>query len=449
MAGISQGSSSASFVYDSLHRLERVDDNGFYGRDFDYAYDGTGNLLAKNEMEEVYFTIHSDSNLIDWFEVEGERKARRYTPHYDNRGNMTYDGGLTRWHHTYNCKNTIDRSTRAKTSTQSETVSFVYDAFDRKIHRYFRVTTEPNEKEKEKTYSKVVSVDGGPTKTMAAVASSTSTTGHSSSDRWYFYDTTGRPIYEKDKQGAILNIFALGRRVARIASDGSIEYFHHDHLGSTVAATDSDVKIPAKDNPPDLPPVAEDLRITGPSILPAWPVSTYQVVQFRASGGRPPYQWSTKGNIPPSLSFTDGQLSGSAGTTEVGTYPLEVTVSDVVGNRATRDYSLRIRGGLSFVTQDLRPVDCSYCYDDYDDYDCYEYYEDQIIVEGGVPPYSWTVSGALPFELEYEPEGGSLWIWGDVECDLAEDAYRFAVELRDSQSPPATASREFVLTVSF
>ena len=110
---------------------------------------------------------------------------------------------------------------------------------------------------------------------------------------------------------------------------------------------------------------------------------------------------------------------------------------------------LRIRGPLSFVTKGLRPVDCSSCYDDYHDYDCYEYYDDQIMVQGGLPPYSWTVTGALPFELEYEPEGDSLWIWGDVECGLADYAYQISVQVSDSQTPPATVSRKFTLTVNF
>jgi hypothetical protein len=104
-------------------------------------------------------------------------------------------------------------------------------------------------------------------------------------------------------------------------------------------------------------------------------------------------------------------------------------------------------GSLGLVTEDLERVDCRCHNTRYDDYDCYEYYEDHITVQGGLPPYTWTLSGELPFELEYAPEDEKLWIWGYVECGLADDAYLISVTVRDAQTPPATASRTFTLSV--
>jgi len=151
--------------------------------------------------------------------------------------------------------------------------------------------------------------------------------------------------------------------------------------------------------------------------------------------------------LPSSLDFSDGRLSGTAGAEDVGVIQIEITVSDMVANTATRGYELKVLGPLRLVTKGLEPVHCRCDYHGYDVYDCYEYYEDHITVQGGLPPYTWTLDGELPFELEYEPEGDSLWIWGDVECSLADDAYVLSVTVRDRQTPPATASRTYTLSV--
>jgi len=439
---ITQGSTSATFSYDPLHRLQDVSDSGFYGRDFHYEYDGVGNLLRKVELEDIAFTVRSDSNLIDHMDLIGQHGTRRYVPRYDDRGNMIDDGGLSPWRHTYGFNNRIRQSAKTTRTSNTEKVTFTYDAFDRKIHRSWHKGRDREVSKPSKTASpRVAAVDGRETLAVTSAAEGGSSTGGPEPDRWYFYDTADRPIYEKDSHGSKLNIYALGRRVARVTSDGTVTYFHHDHLGSTVAATNSDQKIPATDTPPETPSDPETLWISGPSVLPVWEPGSYQAATFHAEGGHPPYDWTLRGILPSSLDFSDGRLSGTAGMEDVGVIQIEITVSDMVANTATRGYELKVLGPLRLVTKGLEPVHCR-CDDD-----CYEYYEDDIKVQGGRPPYTWTLDGELPFELEYEPEGDSLWIWGDVECSLADDAYVLSVTVRDRQTPPATASRTYTLSV--
>ena len=262
------------------------------------------------ELEDITFTVKPGSNLINQMDVISQHGTRRYAPRYDDRGNMIDDGGLSPWRHTYGFNNRILQSAKTTGTSDTETLTFTYDAFDRKIHRSWlrggHSKVSKSSKSSKTASMPLAAVDGREPVAVALAAAGGSSTGGSESDRWYFYDTADHPIYEKDSQGSKLNIYALGRRVARVTSDGTITYFHHDHLGSTAAATSSDQKIPAKDSPPETPSGPETLRISAPSVLPVWEPGSYQVATFRADGGRPPYGWAVSGTLPSSLSFGCG-----------------------------------------------------------------------------------------------------------------------------------------------
>jgi hypothetical protein len=77
--------------------------------------------------------------------------------------------------------------------------------------------------------------------------------------------------------------------------------------------------------------------------LAALPVfAPLQVVDLPldAIGGEPPYTWSATG-LPVGLALQrDGRLTGS--TSQVGTFPVTLTVTDKNGLRGSRDYDLRV-----------------------------------------------------------------------------------------------------------
>ncbi len=111
---------------------------------------------------------------------------------------------------------------------------------------------------------------------------------------------------------------------------------------------------------------------------------------FFATGGVPPYTWSTTAGSPPagmSLAPT-GILSGTPSGT--GTSTFTVQVLDSVGTTATAPFSLAIGAGINITTTTLPPGVINTAYS-------------QVInLTGGSPPFVWTTvsgSGNLPLGL--------------------------------------------------
>jgi hypothetical protein len=70
-------------------------------------------------------------------------------------------------------------------------------------------------------------------------------------------------------------------------------------------------------------------------------------------------------------------------------------------------------------------------------------YSEQLTATGGISPWRWdVVQGQLPPGLQLDPATGLIY-----GTPTQEKQFRFVVKVTDSDSPPATATREFTLRV--
>ena len=117
--------------------------------------------------------------------------------------------------------------------------------------------------------------------------------------------------------------------------------------------------------------------------------------RIRATGGVGPYSWAlTGGSLPIGLVFNpDGIFSGSAGS--IGTFPIDVTVTDDYGVTATAAFQLTVEPPpvVTSTTLPLASVDTNY--------------SARLSATGGVPPYTWSVgpAGGLPGGLVVSSSG--------------------------------------------
>jgi large repetitive protein len=162
-------------------------------------------------------------------------------------------------------------------------------------------------------------------------------------------------------------------------------------------------------------------------------IGTAQVNQpfsagFGATGGRPPYGFALAGALPAGLSFnTAGLLSGTP--SEGGSFGFNVTVTDALGNRASRGYTLVVTGSLVITTQAPLPegtVGTAYTVG--------------FAASGGRTPYSWQISGTPPPGLSFDSATGAL-----TGTPSQEGTFGFTVQVTDAQR--VTASRGFSIRI--
>ncbi|MES1261101.1 MAG: putative Ig domain-containing protein, partial [Acidobacteriota bacterium] len=141
--------------------------------------------------------------------------------------------------------------------------------------------------------------------------------------------------------------------------------------------------------------VPPPLRVSSSTLPPATMGQTYSQILSGASGGAPPYTWSlASGSLPDGMSLrAGGTISGLA--TRPGTYTFGVRATDVTGASAAAPATLTIAPvPLTLVVPTL-PAGMA----------TVEFPSQTISAQGGVPPYTFSVTGTPPAGLRVDSNG--------------------------------------------
>ncbi len=162
------------------------------------------------------------------------------------------------------------------------------------------------------------------------------------------------------------------------------------------------------------------------STLPNGQVGVGYSAQLTAVGGTPPVTWSGSG-FPPGVSLSpSGGIGGTP--TQAGTFKPSVTATDSAGGTATQSFSITITPAqLTVSTTSLSNGTVGVGY------------SASVAASGGVPPYTFAVSG-LPDGLSATPDGsisGTPTTAGSVN-----------VSVTVTDSTGATASKSVGLTIA-
>lgn len=161
----------------------------------------------------------------------------------------------------------------------------------------------------------------------------------------------------------------------------------------------------------------------------------YPYSALAATGGIRPYSWSVvAGRLPPGIGYSSS--TGSIGGTPAaaGDWPVTFRLSDANGSTVTRDLTLSVTAApLTIVTATLPPGASGTAYT-----------RTVLAATGGVKPYMWGISaGQLPPGIGLNTASGTL-----SGTPSAKGTFTFTLQLNDLQSPPASTTRAFSITVN-
>jgi hypothetical protein len=131
--------------------------------------------------------------------------------------------------------------------------------------------------------------------------------------------------------------------------------------------------------------------------LPEAAVRVQYSFSFTATGGTPPYSWSTQaGALPPGVTLNQsGIVSGTPTTT--GSFAFSVRVQDTAGQSAERQLTLTVNPGLTIPACPAGVAETG------------SPYTSDVAAVGGTTPYSWSIdSGALPPGINVEASTGRV-----------------------------------------
>ncbi len=196
----------------------------------------------------------------------------------------------------------------------------------------------------------------------------------------------------------------------------------------TVSVTDS-AATPATDTQAFTMHVVEPLAIATAALSDTSVGEAYGA-SILATGGAPPYAFSVaSGELPDGVSLdAAGEISGTvAGTATTGSSTIRVQDSSTPAFSATRGYSVRV--ALEIASTALEDATGGIPY------------SDSAVVQGGLPPYAWSLtSGALPAGLA-GPNPVTGEISGTPEAACSPSSASLGLAVTDSDTPPMTATR--------
>ena len=153
-----------------------------------------------------------------------------------------------------------------------------------------------------------------------------------------------------------------------------------------------------------------------------------------ASGGVTPYSWSVMGSLPSGLSLNSSSGTITGTPTQPTTSSFTLVLTDSAGDTVQVPSSIEIVSPpqpLSITTAALAQATSD------------QSYTANFQAAGGTPPYTWSMnSGQLPIGLTLSSSGNL------TGMPSAAGQVSFVVQVADSSSPQATASRPLSVTVA-
>jgi hypothetical protein len=137
-----------------------------------------------------------------------------------------------------------------------------------------------------------------------------------------------------------------------------------------------------------------------PIALPSGPIGVPYTQLVTAAGGTAPYAYTATGTLPNGLTLNaaTGAISGTP--TTAGTFNFTITATDSNGCPGSRAYTIVIPAGVCPAIT-LSPASLSVGYLGLP-------YSQAVSASGGVAPYSYAFSGALPAGLTLNPTTGAI-----------------------------------------
>jgi len=177
------------------------------------------------------------------------------------------------------------------------------------------------------------------------------------------------------------------------------------------------------------------LTITTNPTLPQGEVGAAYSQTLTATGGQAPhvYTWSViSGSLPAGFALTaGGVLSGTPGSTALGTASFTVRATDSAGGTATLPMSLAIIAGPTITTAPTLPNGT-----------VGGTYTTTLAASDGTKPYIWSITlGVLPAGLSLDANAGT--ISGTAKVTGASN---FTVQVIDAKG--VTATKQFSITIS-
>jgi hypothetical protein len=154
--------------------------------------------------------------------------------------------------------------------------------------------------------------------------------------------------------------------------------------------------------------------------LPYGEVGTPFIQTLTGTAGTTPYSWTETGALPSGFTLTTGGVLAGT-TTATGTFPMTVTLTDNLGETATKSLPVNILSGPVVTPTTVHPGEAGVAY------------SQTLAATGGIGAYTWSYTGTLPTGITLNSSTGVL---GGNTSSVG--YYPFTAIATDSNSQPGS-----------